>query len=317
MKFNKKQFHKKFYPTQVSSIDEENFSVWARFSDDQEDREGDIMDQDSWDFDDWMKAPTVLWGHDDSKLPIGTGLEIKMVEENGVKAHDALIQLDVSEDYKETGKITASSTDEDRVWDKIKKGVLRTLSVGYVSEERDGNRLLGNKLLEVSFVSVPANIHALVRGLNDRSITDEDAKWLKKQAEDAVKSLTKHLQKSDNQISKDTKKEKSMSEEDLKKVVEEVSKAVSAGVAEAIKPLQSSVEAQGQVLEEISKGVKAEPTDPKDPKSGKPKTKPDTNQGGSGEEDITEEDAEIILAQVDAMLAGKGESDPENTGDEE
>lgn len=298
--------HLKFYPAKLLSIDEENHRVWARFTDDQPDREGDIMDADTWDFDDWMKAPTVLFGHKDYELPVGRGLEIRGGSEDGVKYHEALIEFDVDD------------VESARVWGKVKRGFLKTLSVGYVTMRREGNRLLDNLLTEISFVPVPANINALVKRLNDGSISEEDAKWMRDHAKATVKSLTEYIETSENRSNANDSKgkgAKSMSEDDLKKVGEQIT----AAVTEALKPVTEQVETLSAKVEELSK-VKSDEEAGKADDDDKSKGKgSDANSGKSNEgnedepADISEEEADEILTQVDAMLSG---SDDENNNEE-
>jgi HK97 family phage prohead protease len=305
--------HKKFYPTKILSIDEENHRVWARFTDDQPDREGEIMDADTWNFEDWMKAPTVLFGHKDWELPIGRGLEIRSGEENGVKYHEALIEFDVEDEESQ------------RVWGKVARGFLKTLSVGYVTLRREGNRLLDNLLTEVSFVPVPANINAMVKRLNDGSLSEEDAKWMRDHAKATVKSLTEYIDNSDNRSNSNATKgkgAKSMDEDDLKKVGEQITTAVT----EAVKPLTEKVESLSAEVEKLSK-AKADDKDGDDSNKDKSDKKDsDANsdkkdEGNKEDADISDEEAEEILTQVDAMLSGDGEEDnnneEENNSDED
>lgn len=305
--------HKKFYPTKILSIDEENHRVWARFTDDQPDREGDIMDADTWHFDDWMKAPTVLFGHKDWELPIGRGLEIRSGEEGGVKYHEALIEFDVEDE------------ESARVWGKVARGFLKTLSVGYVTMKREGNRLLENLLTEISFVPVPANINAMVKRLNDGSLSEEDAKWMRDHAKATVKSLTEYIDNSDNSNNSNANKgkgAKSMDEDDLKKVGEQIT----AAVTEAVKPLTEKVESLSTQVEELSKAKKADDKtgddsnkDKSDNKDSDANSDKNKDEGNKEDADISEEEADEILTQVDAMLSGDGEdnnNEEENNSDE-
>lgn len=299
--------HLKFYPTKLLSIDEENHRVWARFTDDQPDREGDIMDADTWQFDDWMKAPTVLFGHKDWELPVGRGLEIRSGEENGVKYHEALIEFDVEDE------------ESAKVWGKVARGFLKTLSVGYVTLRREGNRLLDNLLTEISFVPVPANINALVKRLNDGSLSDEDAKWMRDHAKATVKSLTEYIDSSDNRDNGNANKvkgAKSMTEDDLKKVGEQITTAVT----EALKPVTEKVEALSSTVEALSKSKSDEKDGESDSDKDKDANGSDANshkndEGNDEQADISEEEADEILTQVDAMLSGDGEDNNNEEGE--
>lgn len=305
--------HKRFYPTKILSIDEDKHQVWARFTDDQPDREGDIMDAETWNFEDWMKAPTVLFGHKDWELPIGRGLEIRSGEENGVKYHEALIEFDVEDE------------ESARVWGKVARGFLKTLSVGYVTLRREGNRLLDNLLTEISFVPVPANINAMVKRLNDGSLSTEDAEWMRDHAAATVKSLTKYIDNSDNKEdsnAKSGKGAKSMTEEDLKKVGDMITTAVTEGV----KPVTEKVEALSSTVEALSKSKSDEKDGKSDSDKDKSDDKSDANsdskkdEGNKDDADISEEEADEILAQVDAMLSDGEDNNndsEENNSDED
>ncbi len=53
--------------------------IEARISRNTNDRMGDDIDQEGWDFSNFQKNPVVLWGHDYSSLPVGknVGLQVK------------------------------------------------------------------------------------------------------------------------------------------------------------------------------------------------------------------------------------------------
>lgn len=108
------------------------------------DRQGDIIMQDGWVLDNYLKNPVVLFGHDYWSLPVGVCDEIKVID----------------------GKLVAKGRFAGHAFaQEIRKlydaGMLRTTSVGFIPLEQEGNVILKAELLEFSFVPVPANPMAL------------------------------------------------------------------------------------------------------------------------------------------------------------
>src|SRR3954454_22324877 len=140
----------KLFNTKASSVDEESKSVSFVISTDDEDRYGEIVDQKSWDFKSFLKNPVVFWGHTsyEPEYVLGTASSLK-----------------VSEDGKRTTATLTFDTDinpkADLVFNQIKRGTLRTVSVGFMNHsfevENDVPVLRDNELLEISVVPIPAN----------------------------------------------------------------------------------------------------------------------------------------------------------------
>jgi HK97 family phage prohead protease len=116
---------------------------------------GEIVLQD-WDLARFMRNPVVLYGHNSGDLPIGHASNVRL----------------------EDGKLlaTLNLVDEkanpmaERVWQGIKQGSLRAVSVGFYTKNKpaaleiDGKAVLalsGNELLEISVVPIPANPEAV------------------------------------------------------------------------------------------------------------------------------------------------------------
>src|SRR5213595_2406401 len=53
----------KLLNTSIKSIDEENRRITFCFSDNAEDRMGEVVDQASWQTSNYMANPLILWGH--------------------------------------------------------------------------------------------------------------------------------------------------------------------------------------------------------------------------------------------------------------
>lgn len=123
-------------------------------STDQVDRHGEVVVQDGWITDNYMKNAVVLWGHDSYSIPVGITDKLSMVIENGVKSLVAEGRF-AGHEFAQTLR---------KLYDD---GMLRASSVGFIPLEYDGNSITKAELLEWSFVSIPANPFALsARGFN-------------------------------------------------------------------------------------------------------------------------------------------------------
>lgn len=116
---------------------------------------GEIVAQD-WDLKRYLSNPVVLFGHNSYDLPIGHASNVRV--ENG----KLLATLNLVDEK--------ASPMAERVWQGIKQGSLRAVSVGFrtknkpTSVEVDGKQTLvlsGNELIEISVVPIPANPEAL------------------------------------------------------------------------------------------------------------------------------------------------------------
>lgn len=111
------------------------------------DRQGESIDQAGWDLENYKKNPVILWAHNYEDLPIGIA-EKSEVNEQGLIIEGRFAN---EEDNPKAGQVRRLYEDE----------ILRTVSVGFIPKEREGNRITKAELLEVSFVPVPANPEAL------------------------------------------------------------------------------------------------------------------------------------------------------------
>jgi len=107
------------------------------------DRDGEVIMVNGWDFANFMKNPVVLFGHDYWSFPIGAVTEV------------------ISEGGKVIAKGVFARTEEGQkarlLYDD---GILKTVSVGFIVKERNGNIITKAELLELSFVPVPSNPEA-------------------------------------------------------------------------------------------------------------------------------------------------------------
>lgn len=129
-----------------------------------EDRQGEIVEVEGWDLKDFKTNPVILWGHDHSQLPIGKATKT-WIEGSGKQAK--LMTKIAFQEVTELGRA---------VKQLVADGVLKTLSVGFMPVDADGNRFTKQKLLEISVVNVPANPQAMMLGyksLKDNGFDDE------------------------------------------------------------------------------------------------------------------------------------------------
>lgn len=120
-------------------------------------RDGHIVDMRGMDTQAFMRAGTILWAHDQQQ-PVGNPVSC-YVDGGG--------NLRIVVDFAPEG--VSSTADEIRRL--VKAGVVRNMSIGFEPVEtepldprnpRGGQRILRAELLEVSFVSVPADPGAVV-----------------------------------------------------------------------------------------------------------------------------------------------------------
>jgi HK97 family phage prohead protease len=147
-------------------------------SDDTLDRQGERVIAKGWDLNNFMGNPVMLVSHDYKKLPVGTW-KVYLKD-------DKLIAEPEKYAKTQDGKDVKSLVDD---------GILNAVSVGFIPLERDSRDytvITKAELLEISWVSVPANPNALRRALEkgfNPVITDELQKELDK--EEVVKENRK------------------------------------------------------------------------------------------------------------------------------
>jgi HK97 family phage prohead protease len=123
------------------------------------DRENDIIQPDGWVLEHFKDGGPLLWGHDQSKLPIGRILWVKV------------------DDGRLVGKAkfngqTQLSTDVEKL---VRSGDLAALSVGFrpvdMKMNNEGGRTFTKQeLLEISVVNVPANPDAIIHSIKSMEI---------------------------------------------------------------------------------------------------------------------------------------------------
>lgn len=112
------------------------------------DRVGEVVEQ-NWNLENYKKNPVILYGHDQTGLPIGKAVNVAV--ENGALTFD--VKFVPAEIYPFAGTVEAMYRD----------GFLNAVSVGFIPTDIDGNTIKSAELLELSAVPVPANHEALMQ----------------------------------------------------------------------------------------------------------------------------------------------------------
>ena len=140
---------------EIKGINDENYTIKGVFSTADEDRHGEIVDQKSWQMDDYLKNPVVLFGHDHNQPAIGKIINLFFNAEGNLEGE---IQF-AAKEYEFANTI----------FKLYKGGYMRAFSVGFQNEEVDiienGTKVIlkKNTLFEISTVNVPANQLALAK----------------------------------------------------------------------------------------------------------------------------------------------------------
>lgn len=115
------------------------------------DRDGEVIDPKGWDVTNYKNNPVILFGHAWNELPIG-------IAEN-VTFDDKGLYI--------TGRFASDEANPKagHVRRLYEEGILRSVSVGFIPRERNGNVITKSELLELSFVPIPANPSARARAL--------------------------------------------------------------------------------------------------------------------------------------------------------
>lgn len=166
----------RFFKSKANSIDESKYQATFIISDESTDRQGEVIKQDGWNFENFLKNPVILFGHDSYDLPIGKAVDIYT---DGDKTY-AVIEF-AAEIYDKAKTI----------WEMVKRGILNTVSVGFINQEYDNNELTKNELLEISIVPIPANPNAILLAAQDGSISRKDAAFLATAMEKELEGLRK------------------------------------------------------------------------------------------------------------------------------
>jgi HK97 family phage prohead protease len=120
-------------------------------------RDGAVIHMDGWVLSNYDRNPVVLWGHDDAQPPIARAVPgARIITEN---------ELIETHEFDDDGR-------SDAIWRKVVRGFVHAVSVRWLPIEWEWRRepgrdqavlhFLRQELLEVSYVSVPADPGALI-----------------------------------------------------------------------------------------------------------------------------------------------------------
>lgn len=150
------------------SIDEDAKTATFVMSNGTIDRHGDIIDQESWILDHFMKNPAFFWGHRSNDFPLGKWLadSVKLEADPDNPGAKRLIgtaefAVDVDAEIK-------------RAWDHVVRGDLNMVSVGFIphrveyDEKKEALTLYDCELMECSLVGIGSNRDAMIK--NDETI---------------------------------------------------------------------------------------------------------------------------------------------------
>ena len=145
-----KQFH-----VDIKAINDDNYTIKGVFSTADEDRHGEIVDQKSWQLNDYLQNPVILFAHDHNQPAIGKAINLAFNEFGNLE-----------------GEIKFAAKEypfANTIYQLYKGGYMRAFSVGFQNEEVDiienGSKVIlkKNTLFEISTVNVPANAMALAK----------------------------------------------------------------------------------------------------------------------------------------------------------
>lgn len=139
---------KQFLTGEVKAVGGDIFSGIA--STGREDRDGDTINPLGWDLTAYKNNPIMLWGHNPYTPPVGKAFNLRV--EGGQLRFDFTM---------------ASTPMAQELTELIKDGFLNTFSVGFIPKEfgdvlNGGYTFNKQELLEISLVSIPSNVDAMV-----------------------------------------------------------------------------------------------------------------------------------------------------------
>lgn len=241
------------HPTDITrSFECKAFDISGRTADfvastDAIDAHDEIVDQSTWQLDDYLKNPVVLFGHNSRELPIGTCVDVAV--------RNNRLECRIKFATEEMNPLA------EQVWKMVQAKILRALSVGFIPksyriEMRDGREILvwsSCVLKEISVVPVPANGEALAK---------MKAKAFDKQPPAPLEAIP-----NTTEAAAPRKDENIMTEKELLAKVEELTEKNSAlaiqvgaigGERDAAKKTASDVEAKAKALETENASLKTD-----------------------------------------------------------
>nr|DAM37540.1 MAG TPA: prohead protease [Caudoviricetes sp.] len=231
----------KLFTSKSVSVNEKERTAQFIISDDQVDRMDEIVEQ-SWDTGNYENNPIVLWGHNPSEPENVLGTSLGLETEKG---DDDVTRTTSTVKFSEEGL----NPKADMVFNQIKAGILRTVSVGFIpktfkTSDDKKDILADNELLEFSIVPIPANPRAVALAFKEGTISRKDARFM-------IDSMNKEAQLLQEELDSDKNKEeqerktKTMSDEDIQKIAEAMSTAFNEAFAPVIEKLDAIADKVG------------------------------------------------------------------------
>nr|DAI44226.1 MAG TPA: prohead protease [Caudoviricetes sp.] len=283
----------KLFTSKSVSVNEKERTAQFIISDDQPDRMDEIVEQ-SWDTENYKNNPIVLWGHNPSEPEnvLGTSLGLETEKDKDVTRTKSTVK------FSEEGL----NPKADMVFNQIKAGILRTVSVGFIpktfkTSEDKKDILADNELLEFSIVPIPANPRAVMLAYKEGTISRKDARFM-------IDSMNKEAQLLQEELDSDKNKEeqerntKTMSDEDIQKIAETMSTAFNEAFAPVIEKLDAIADKVGAEDNEDSDSE----SDNNENQDGEKQMKSETDTAKEGESDHSgadevDEDTELTPEQ--------------------
>lgn len=155
------------------------------------DRDGEIINPDGWELDNYLKNPVILLCHDYWDLPIGIATKVYFDDLKNMVVEGVFAPADANPKAQQVRKL-------------YDLGILKTVSVGFIAKERNGSMIMRQELLEVSFVPVPSNPGAIdIAKANGIEETVIKQFLVEEKSEDAQKDFEKSvIEKLDGILSK-------------------------------------------------------------------------------------------------------------------
>ena len=156
------------------SIDEKSHTATFVMSTASIDRHGDVVDQDSWNLEHFLKNPAFFWGHRSNEFPLGKWLEVKLEADPENPDQKMLV-----------GKAEFAvgvHEDIDRAWKHVVRGDINMVSVGFIPHDVDYDEKMGAyilkhcELMECSLVGIGSNRRALVKDADEELHAVKDIK---------------------------------------------------------------------------------------------------------------------------------------------
>ncbi len=211
------------------------------------DRQGEIVLQAGLNTENYMLNPVILAFHDYSSLPIGIATSVeKQADKTIIKGKF------VSADINPFAQVIRKLYD---------CGALKTVSIGFIAKQWEGNVITESELLELSFVPVPANQDALAIGKEAKLDEKEMALLVEKSVRKEEKKVTNSDLKAHvkEMIEKMCANHKEMCDKHdiMMTKLEEISNSAKSFAAELVDLKQAGVVGSGekdqaQKLEELS-----------------------------------------------------------------